>query len=136
MKQSKFISVVIAALLLFCSADVFAQRSRGGGCGGRMDGSSRSENRVSQSSSSSCSKSRPKSSTNTVYVGRPRSGDYSSGAFNSYYTHLGGRYYTPIVSIATSPAYKCDDKSSAIYFSKILVSAKLEKTFQYSPQCQ
>ena len=117
MKQSKFISVVIATLLLFCSADAFAQRFRGGGSGGRMEGSSRSENRVSQSSSSSCSKSRPKSSTNTVYVGRPRSGDYSSGAFNSYYTHLGGRYYTPIVSIAR-PAYNFDEKSSAIYFSK------------------
>ena len=57
MKQTRFISVVIAALLLFCSADAFAQRSRGGSGSsvGRMEGSSRSVSRVSPSSNSSSS---------------------------------------------------------------------------------
>lgn len=47
MKHSKFISVVIATLLLFCSADAFAQRSRGGrGSGGRTQGYSRSASKT------------------------------------------------------------------------------------------
>lgn len=56
MKHSKFISVVIATLLLFCSADAFAQRSRGGkGSGGRSSGGARSVSKASNSSKSSSS---------------------------------------------------------------------------------
>lgn len=56
MKHSKFISVVIATLLLFCSADAFAQRSRGGkGSGGRASGGARSVSKASNSSKSSSS---------------------------------------------------------------------------------
>lgn len=58
MKHSKFISVVIATLLLFCSADAFAQRSRGGSgsSGGRVESGSRSVS-ISSSSSNSSSNS-------------------------------------------------------------------------------
>lgn len=59
MKHSKFISVVIATLLLFCSADAFAQRSRAGSgsSGSRVESGPRSVSKVSSSSRSS-SKSR------------------------------------------------------------------------------
>lgn len=58
MKHSKFISVVIATLFLFCSADVFAQRSRASrGSGGRTQGYSRSASNSSYSHSSTNSSS-------------------------------------------------------------------------------
>ena len=52
MKQSRLIYAVIAACMLFCSADVFAQRSRGGGSGGRMGGGSSSGSHSSSGSGS------------------------------------------------------------------------------------
>ena len=107
MKQSKFISVVIATLLLFCSADVFAQRSKGRSSGGR----------VSHVSRSSCSKSSSKSGIKTQYVSYQKEGDYLSSSFHSCYTQLGGRYYEPIKSIATGSVSNRSNKSSSIYFS-------------------
>lgn len=77
MKQTRFFSVVIATLLLFCSADAFAQRSRGGSgsSGGRMNGSSRSVSRASQSSSNSSSRSVycPRYSSRSCTTPRPSS---------------------------------------------------------------
>lgn len=71
MKNSKFISVVIATLLLFCSADAFAQRSRGvKGSGGRVELGHRS---VKSSHSSSGSKSVCSSkSRSNYYVSPPK----------------------------------------------------------------
>ncbi len=113
MKYSKFISVVIATLLLFCSADAFAHRSRGG--------------RASHSSRTSCLKS----GTKTQYVGAPIPGDYLNTPFNSCYTHLGGRYYKPIKSIATASVSNRDNKSSSIHFSKRNVLSSPCPSFGY-----
>ena len=96
MKQTRFISVVIATLLLICSADAFAQRSRGGGSGSR--GGSRSSSSASHSSSSLGSISQ--SGTQCC-----RS-SYETYKYNN----------APISSIANRPAYK------RVYFNKSSVT--------------
>lgn len=103
MKHSKFISVVIATLLLFCSADAFAQRSRGGSgsSGGRMNGSARSVSKASNSSkSSSSSVSCKRYSSRSCSTPRP-SYVTSHLVYNHYYDHIfdkgsskGGNYNT------------------------------------------
>lgn len=103
MKHSKFISVVIATLLLFCSADAFAQRSRGGkGSGGRTQGYSRSASKTLS----------PRSMLRNVSY--PNSG-CCVRSYESY--RLSGE---PIKSIAPqrSPGVtKPTPKPTAVYFS-------------------
>lgn len=102
MKYSKFISVVIATLLLFCSADAFAQRSRGGkGSGGRTQGHSRSANKTLS----------PRSMLRNVSY--PNSG-CCVRSYESY--RLSGE---PIKSIAhrSSGVAKPTPKPTAVYFS-------------------
>ena len=103
MKHSKFISVVIATLLLFCSADAFAQRSRGGrGSGGRTQGHSRSASKTLS----------PRSMLRNVSY--PNSG-CCVRSYESY--RLSGE---PIKSIAPqrSPGVtKPTHKPTAVYFS-------------------
>ena len=84
MKQSRFISVVIATLLLFCSADVFAQRSRGGGSGGRMEGGRSSGN---HSSSGSGYSSVSHSGLGLCCGGQVRGGGFSEALQNYYTSH-------------------------------------------------
>ena len=105
MKHSKFISVVIATLLLFCSADAFAQRSRGGkGSGGRTQGYSRSASKSSFSRSKSRNISYSSSSTKGCCM----------QSYESY--RLSGE---PIKSIAhrSFGVAKPTPKPTAVYFS-------------------
>ncbi len=102
MKQSKFLSVAIAACLLFCSADVFAQRSRAGsGSNGRTHGYSRTSGKSSSSGS------------------KPRNISYSSSSVKSCCVRSNESYTLsgqPIESIAhrSNSAVK---PNSADYFS-------------------
>ncbi len=103
MKHSKFISVVIAALLLFCSADAFAQRSRGGrGSGGRTQGYSRSASKTLS----------PRSMLRNVSY--PNSG-CCVRSYESY--RLSGEPITSIAPQRSPGVTKPTPKPTAVYFS-------------------
>lgn len=90
MKQSRLISVVIATILMLCSADAFAQRSRGGGSGssgGRMEGGPRPVYKVSSSSQSSSGSSSGSSSRSSYSSG------YSKGSCCGGQVRSGGYFY-------------------------------------------
>lgn len=112
MKQSRFICAAIAACMLFCSADIFAQRSRdGGGSGGRMEGGSRSVSYSSSGSGShSGSSSRSYSSSSSCCGEQVRGGYVPSEAFRNP-DNSGSRGYN------SSGMYSGDD-SFVIFFSK------------------
>lgn len=108
MKQTRFISVVIATILLLCSADVFAQRYHGNR--GSSGSGGRSVCKSSHSSRSSGSKSRSKCSYGKEYFDR--------GSCSAYEYNYNNRL---IKSIATRPASKSiinNGYTPAIYFSK------------------
>lgn len=131
MEQSKFLSVAIAACLLFCSADVFAQRSRAGSgsSGGRVENSPRTVSRVSPSSGSSSNSSSGSSSTRICSYSGSRSTKKSVyRTFDGHKpdnTHVTvanctpGLYYNlGTTKVATnSSSYGYADPSSADYFS-------------------
>ena len=103
MKHSKFISVVIATLLLFCSADAFAQRSRGGkGSGGRTQGYSRSASKTLS----------PRSMLRNVSY--PNSG-CCVRSYESY--RLSGEPITSIAPQRSPGVTKPTPKPTAVYFS-------------------
>ena len=90
MKQTRFFSVVIATLMLFCSADAFAQRSRGGSgsSGGRSSGGPRTVCKASKSSnSSSASVSCKRYSSRSCTTPRPAYVP-SNLVYNHYYDHI------------------------------------------------
>lgn len=89
MKQTRFFSVVIATLMLFCSADAFSQRSRGGNgsSGGRASGGARSVCKVSKSSDSSRPVSCSRYSSRSCTTPRPKS-SASQLVYYHYYDHI------------------------------------------------
>lgn len=89
--------MAVSACMLFCSSDVFAQRSRSGGggsCGGgRMEGSARSVSYSGSHSSSSGSSSHSSSSSysgSSSCSGSRSYADYRPGGSGSYSAALSG----------------------------------------------
>ena len=119
MKQTRFITVVIAALLLFCSSDIFAQRSRGGSSGGR--GGSRSASSVSHSSSSS-------GSYGSYSSGSQSGRQCCHGSYGSYTPKFNN---APIVSIANKNSSSNQVVPSVAYFSKKDVLSSICPTYGY-----
>ena len=107
MKQTRFISVVIATLLLFCSADAFAQRSRGGSgsSGGHMNGSPRSVSRASQSSSNSSSRSVycPRYSSRSCSTPRPSSSSSRTLFASDHFGYVNEAWHDQRVNYGASP---------------------------------